>query len=152
MADDGPVHGDGLQRARQHDVVRRVDGRGSLRCSRRWCDSPAPLTLVPCRPVLTSDSRRLTHAGGYGEECAAAAAAPARQVEVDYRGQARGGDGLVVITWWDAEAAAFCFEVRDDGRGEATESISDGGGEHEEGAELLTTGRIWPAETGSARL
>ena len=89
--------------------------------------------------------------GGYGDERATAAAAPARQVEVDYRGQARGGDGLAVVTWWDAEAAAFCFEIlRDDGRGEAAESISDGGGH--EGAELLTTGRIWPAETGSARL
>ena len=117
---------------------------------------PPPVRLsnalwCPAAPFLTSDSRRLTHAGGYGEACAVAAA-PARQVEVDYRGQARGGDGLAVVTWWDAAAAAFCFEiVRDDGRGEATESISDGDGEHE-GAELLTTGRIWPAETGSARL
>ena len=117
---------------------------------------PPPVRLsnalwCPAAPFLTSDSRRLTHAGGYGEACAVAAAAPARQVEVDYRGQARGGDSLAVVTWWDAEAAAFCFEiVRDDGQ----ESISDsdgGDGEHE-GAELLTTGRIWPAETGSARL
>eukprot|EP01045_Picozoa_sp_COSAG04_P003739 COSAG04_NODE_155_length_22379_cov_5.613707_7_plen_252_part_00 len=53
------------------------------------------------------------------------AAAPPQRMEVDYRGQARAGDELVVVTWWGGEA--FCFEVvRDDG-----------------GRELLTTGRIW---------
>ena len=97
------------------------------------------------------DQPRERARGGDGQRSSSGPGAPALQVEVDYRGQARGGDGLAVVTWWDAEAAAFCFEIeRDDGRGEATESISDGG-EHE-GAELLTTGRIWPAETGSARL
>ena len=43
---------------------------------------------------------------------------------MDYRGQARGGDGVTVLTWWDG--GAFAFEVR---RADA-------------GAELLTTGRI----------
>ena len=72
----------------------------------------------------------------------AAPAAPT-EMEVDYRGQARAGDPLIVLTWWDSEARCHCFEVvRDDGDSDA---VDDGDGS----GELLATGRIWCAQGGS---
>ena len=76
-------------------------------------------------------------AGGYGVGAPLAggrtrdvsATAPPTRMQIDYRGQARAGDALVVLTWWDGEA--FCFEVARD----------------ETARELLATGRTWCEKT-----